>query len=145
MSCNTPLIFDLCRCLCLSLSLNPHNSNHNTRIKLHRSLHQQIVMYVQCSINAHTMYILFPYECTLNAHFNVHWFFATLHLKYWLMYIWCALRGGTLMYFLMHSSCTHDLPTIQCYVQCTLYFFRCMFNANWKYIKCTSSAITNVI
>ncbi len=25
----------------LSLSLNPHNSNRNTRIKLHRSLHQQ--------------------------------------------------------------------------------------------------------
>ena len=82
-----------------------------------------IVMYVQCSINAHTMYILFPYECTLNAHFNVHWFFATLHLKYWLMYIWCALRGGTLMYFLMHFShcndsdamyisCTHDLLTM---------------------------------
>ncbi len=27
--------------VCLSLSLNPHNSNRNTRIKLHRSLHQQ--------------------------------------------------------------------------------------------------------
>ena len=26
----------------LSLSLNPHNSNRNTRIKLHRSLHQQL-------------------------------------------------------------------------------------------------------
>jgi hypothetical protein len=81
-----------------------------------------IVMYVQCSINAHTMYILVPYKCTLNAHCNVHWFFATLHLKYWLMYIWCALRGGTLMYFLKHFShcndcdamyisCTHDLLT----------------------------------
>ena len=46
-----------------------------------------IAMYVQCSMNAHTSYILFPYECTLHAHFNVHWFFATLHLKYWFMYI----------------------------------------------------------
>ena len=42
-----------------------------------------IAMYVQCTMNAHELYILFPYECTLNAHFNVHLFFATLHLKYW--------------------------------------------------------------
>ena len=31
-SCNTP--FDLCLCLSLCF-LNPHNSNRNTRIKLH--------------------------------------------------------------------------------------------------------------
>ena len=30
--------FDLCRC-----HLNPHNSNRNTRIKLHRLLHQHLL------------------------------------------------------------------------------------------------------
>ena len=30
-----------------------------------------IAMYVQCSMNKHTSYILFPYECTLNALFTL--------------------------------------------------------------------------
>jgi hypothetical protein len=128
-----------------------------------------IAMYVQCSMNAHTMYILFPYECTLNAHFNVHCFFATVHLKYWLMYIWCALGRGSYMYFWMHFShynvidamyirCVQNLLTmyilkyismssgmhivsIAMYVQCTM-------NAHELYIlfpyECTLNAHFNV-
>ena len=95
--------------MCPEFAYNVHYKHISMASLMHIVL---IAMYVQCSMNAHTMYILFPYESTLNAHSNAHCFLATVHLKYWLMYIWCALRGGTLMYFLMHSSCTHDLPTM---------------------------------
>ena len=63
-----------------------------------------IEMYVQCTMNAHELYIRSPDECTFNAHCNVHCLFATVHLKHWLMYIWCALGRVFYMYFWMHFS-----------------------------------------
>ena len=76
-----------------------------------------IAMYVQCTMKAHKLYIWLPDECTLNAHCNVHCLFATVHLKHWLMYIWCALGRGLYMYFWMHFSHYNVIDAV--YITCT--------------------------
>ena len=54
------------------------------------------------------------------------------------MYIICNLNVTW-----MCSTCTLQ-GTFKCTLQCTLYLLRCMFNAHWRYIKCTFYALTNV-
>jgi hypothetical protein len=82
-----------------------------------------IEMYVE--LNAHELYIWLPDECTLNAHCNVHCLFATVHLKHWLMYIWCALGRGFYMYFWMHFSHYNVIDAM---------YFRCGQNLLTMYI-----------
>ena len=87
-------------------------------IDMPSSMHIMLIeMYVECTMNAHELYIWLPDECTLNAHCNVHCLFATVHLKHWLMYIWCALGRGFYMYFWMHFSHYNVIDAV--YITCT--------------------------
>ena len=57
--------------------------------------------------------------------FYVHCFVATVHLKYCLMYIWCAFGRGSYMYFWMHFSHYNVINAM---------YIRCVLNLHTMYI-----------